>query len=126
MWIVFEAIRIHFKNPFVGFHTYKANHVNAQCWGTVSLLLIMIMCPTSRLDGVYRGRVCIPIVITLALVDPISGELKFRGFIQFFIAFFSLLLALLIHFLSVAFLGTPWWLAFILAPCRAVFAFLVG
>ena len=80
----------------------------------------MIIAPTQNIVGIYRGSVCIPIVACLGIIDPLSGELKFRSVPKETIAIISLCIAYLFYFLSVGFLQLPWWLAIILGPISVI------
>jgi hypothetical protein len=84
--ILVEIIRIRRRFVCFGFRSYEADQVSAQAWGTIGACLVLIAAPQRR-PGVAgqtfaeRAVIGMPILWTLAIIDPLIGELKAHGVI---------------------------------------------
>lgn len=68
-----EALRLSLGLTVFGQRAYEARQISAMAWGGVSVTLVFLLAPERGLAGAAIG---LPIVVALALVDPLMGELR--------------------------------------------------
>eukprot|EP00474_Spongospora_subterranea_P003805 CRZ04263.1 hypothetical protein [Spongospora subterranea] len=82
--MVMEGIRIRQQFLCFGFRSYERNQISAQAWGLVGAAIVLIAAPyrisfTSSQTSAQRAFIGMPILWTLAFIDPLLGELKAHG-----------------------------------------------
>lgn len=102
---VAEAGRLALGITAYGQRAYEARQVSAVAWGGLSVLLVLLLAPERGVQGAALG---LPIVASLALVDPLLGELRRAGRSGWQVALAGVLGCGLVWAGSAAVLGTPW------------------
>ena len=106
--LVLEGLRLKLGLTVFGQRDYEANQVSALAWGAVGVGFVLLLVPHEA----YAW----PLIASLALGDPLMGELRRKDMANRQVMVYSTLLILAIWLVSVAQFGTPVWMAFILAP----------
>ena len=106
--LVLEGLRLKLGLTVFGQRDYEANQVSALAWGAVGVGFVLLLVPHEA----YAW----PLIASLALGDPLMGELRRKEMADRQVMVYSTLLILAIWLVSVAQFGTPVWMAFILAP----------
>ena len=104
---VVDVARIHFAFVPLGMRDFECRQISSAAWAMFGLCLIFLF--------LNKPNYAFPIIVSAALVDPIIGELKRMGLIQFAyylggVAAFSIWLVFAWYFDYSA------WLAVLLAP----------
>jgi hypothetical protein len=108
-----EIIRLSIGFTIYGQRTYEAKQISALAWGGISVCFCFLLAPQGGYNDAYIG---LPIIFTISIVDPFLGETrKFFDSTKLIISM-ALILTGFIWFFSSIFLGTPYWLAFIMSP----------
>lgn len=111
--IVLEALRVWRGVTLFGMRAYEARQVSAVAWGGFSLGLVLLFAPRVGLSGAALGA---PIIVTLALVDPLMGELRRAGCPPARVAAAGVIVAGAVWVAAAHWLGAPFWLAAVMAP----------
>jgi len=106
--LLFEAMRLKIGFTIFGQRDYEAHQISAIAWGLLGIGLILIMAPHQAY--VY------PLVISLAIGDPLMGEMRRKGMSSKHVMVYSTLVLWGIWFVCSFLFGTPYWLSFLLAP----------
>lgn len=106
--LLLEGLRLKLGLTVFGQRDYEANQVSALAWGAVGVGFVLLLVPHEA----YAW----PLIASLALGDPLMGELRRKEMADRQVMVYSTLLILAIWLVSVAQFGTPVWMAFILAP----------
>ncbi len=115
--ILAEAIRLHFGITIVGQREYEAKQISALAWGSTSVVLVLITMenwpiPTSAEDG----WLAYPLILSLTFGDPAMGEARRFGRSAREVFMVGTLVVFLTWVACWHLLGTPLFLAFIMAP----------
>ena len=106
--LVLEAVRLRIGLTVFGQRDYEAHQISALAWGAVGIGFVLLLVPIEA----YAW----PLIASLALGDPLMGELRRKDVGTRNVMLYATALLLLIwvtcHFLF----ATPLWMAFILAP----------
>ena len=106
--IAVEIIRLCFGLVMWGQRHNEKKRVSSIAWTAFSICAVLLLVP---------GRhFAIPIIWTCALVDPLLGELRSAQLNSIWVAVLGILGALIVWFLCAWWFGTPWWLAWLMAP----------
>ena len=111
--VVLEALRIARGVTVFGMRAYEARQVSAVAWGGLSLGLVLLFAPPLGVAGAALGA---PIIVSLALVDPLMGELRRAGKSSVWVAGVGLLGTAAVWLAAAHWLGGPAWLAALMAP----------
>lgn len=106
--LVLEGIRLKIGLTVFGQRDYEANQVSALAWGAVGIGFVLLLVP----EEAYAW----PLIASLALGDPLMGELRRKDIPDRQVMIYATLLILAIWLVAVAQFGTPIWLAILLAP----------
>ncbi|MAF93390.1 hypothetical protein CMO85_01845 [Candidatus Woesearchaeota archaeon] len=106
--LALEGIRLKMGLTIFGQRDYEANQVSALAWGAVGVGFVLLLVPHEA----YAW----PLIASLALGDPLMGELRRKGIENRQVMIYATLLILAIWLVAVAQFGTPLWLAIVLAP----------
>ena len=106
--LALEGIRLKMGLTIFGQRDYEANQVSALAWGAVGVGFVLLLVPHEA----YAW----PLIASLALGDPLMGELRRKGIENRQVMIYASLLILAIWLVAVAQFGTPLWLAIVLAP----------
>ena len=106
--LALEGIRLKMGLTIFGQRDYEANLVSALAWGAVGVGFVLLLVPHEA----YAW----PLIASLALGDPLMGELRRKGIENRQVMIYATLLILAIWLVAVAQFGTPLWLAIVLAP----------
>ena len=106
--LALEGIRLKMGLTIFGQRDYEANQVSALAWGAVGVGFVLLLVPHEA----YAW----PLIASLALGDPLMGELRRKGTENRQVMIYATLLILAIWLVAVAQFGTPLWLAIVLAP----------
>lgn len=110
---IFELIRLHKQWVLFGQRSYEANILSAVAWGSLGIVIVLLGSPEIGIKGAALG---LPLIWSLAFVDPLLGELRLwkqsLG-LQLSIGWLALVI---IWGLSYFYLQTPILLVFITPP----------
>ena len=106
--LVLEGIRLKIGLTVFGQRDYEANQVSALAWGAVGIGFVLLLVP----EEAYAW----PLIASLALGDPLMGELRRKDIPDRQVMICATLLILAIWLVAVVQFGTPIWLAILLAP----------
>lgn len=106
--LALEGLRLKMGLTIFGQRDYEANQVSALAWGAVGVGFVLLLVPHEA----YAW----PLIASLALGDPLMGELRRKGIENRQVMIYATLLILAIWLVAVAQFGTPLWLAIVLAP----------
>ncbi|DAC46480.1 MAG TPA: hypothetical protein D7H92_06520 [Candidatus Poseidoniales archaeon] len=106
--LVLEGIRLKIGLTVFGQRDYEANQVSALAWGAVGIGFVLLLVP----EEAYAW----PLIASLALGDPLMGELRRKDIPDRQVMIYATLLILAIWLVAVVQFGTPIWLAILLAP----------
>jgi len=130
--LLFELVRLKSGTLHYGQRTYEKNILSAQFWGGMGICLVLLGSPR-RPDfqgdlGVFRHRIWIggPILWSMAIIDPLIGELKSLGFsLKDRSLVGCLFCAIIFATCTIVGLETPWWFCLVYPPI-IVFAEFAG
>ena len=106
--LLLEGVRLKIGLTVFGQRDYEANQVSALAWGAVGIGFVLLLVP----EEAYAW----PLIASLALGDPLMGELRRKDFPDRQVMIYATLLILAIWLVAVVQFGTPIWLAILLAP----------
>jgi len=106
--LVLEGIRLKIGLTIFGQRDYEANQVSALAWGAVGIGFVLLLVPHEA----YAW----PLIASLALGDPLMGELRRKGMDNRQVMMYATLLLLAIWLAASVQFGTPVWMALLLAP----------
>jgi len=106
--LILEGIRLKIGLTIFGQRDYEANQVSALAWGAVGIGFVLLLVPHEA----YAW----PLIASLALGDPLMGELRRKGMDNHQVMIYATLLLLAIWFAASVQFGTPVWMALLLAP----------
>jgi len=112
-----EAIRLRLGLVVYGQREYESAQPSAMFWGFFAICLTLIIAPQHGVSGAAYGA---PIIWCLAIVDPALGEARRSEFDEKNVMIFGFFLAMLIWLFAAFALGTPAWLAPIMAAITIV------
>jgi len=101
---LFELLRLHKGWVVFGQRSYEAKQLSAVAWGSIGIAIVLLFTPKQGYQGAALGA---PLIWSLALVDPLLGELRRHKVGLAWHVFIAWLALLLIWGLSCYFLGTP-------------------
>ncbi|MGB1587349.1 MAG: hypothetical protein ACPHJD_00880 [Poseidonia sp.] len=106
--LVAEGIRLKLGITVFGQRDYEAKQVSALAWGAVGVGFVLLLAP--------HEAYAYPLILSLALGDPLMGELRRKGISSRNVMVYSTAALWAIWLASSALFGTPVWMAFLLAP----------
>ena len=106
--LVAEGIRLKLGITVFGQRDYEAKQVSALAWGAVGVGFVLLLAP--------HEAYAYPLILSLALGDPLMGELRRKGISSRNVMVYSTAALWVIWLASSAQFGTPVWMAFLLAP----------
>ena len=106
--LVFELIRVRYRLVLLGQRSHEADHVSAFAWTMLSLCVIFLYSPGPAFSW--------SIIAACAFSDPLMGEMRLRGARRQWVFTAGLMMALFVWLLCATYFGTPYWLAFLIAP----------
>ncbi|MDP6194278.1 MAG: hypothetical protein QF880_00980 [Candidatus Poseidonia sp.] len=106
--LLLEGVRLKIGLTVFGQRDYEANQVSALAWGAVGIGFVLLLVP----EEAYAW----PLIASLALGDPLMGELRRKEIPDRQVMIYATLLILAIWLVAVVQFGTPIWLAILLAP----------
>ena len=106
--LVLEGVRLRLKLTVFGQRDYEAHQISALAWGAVGVGFVLLLVPHEA----YAW----PIIASLALGDPLMGELRRKEIEDRKVMVYATLLLLAIWLVSSFQFGTPLWMAFLLPP----------
>ena len=109
-----ECLRVWAGFTCFGMRSYEAQQISAFAWTAMSLTLVFLLSP--QLPGLHAGAFAVPLVWSLAVGDPLLGELRRSGMKPIYAALVGAVAILGVWLACVFLLGTIWWLAVILVP----------
>ena len=107
-----EAIRLRLGITIFGQRDYEATQLSALMWGSISLGFVFLLVP----DEAYAW----PLVLSLALGDPLMGEMRRKGWNDRKVMMAATGFLIIIWLLCSWQFGTPMWMAFVLAPIAMI------
>ncbi len=113
--IIFELIRLKIGFTIVGQREYEAHQLSALFWGVISVGVALILSPLVGVKGAALGY---PLILGLAIGDPVMGEAR-RADKDSKIVFISGLIVVYLAWLfSWNIIGTPLLFALIIPPIQ--------
>jgi hypothetical protein len=112
-FLVTEVLRLWKGWIVIGQREYEKNRISAFAWGTIGTVIVLLVAPQLGVAGAAIGA---PLIWSLALVDPLMGEMRRFHFSNFLVAVSGITLVSIIWGACVAWLGTPCWLLPIVIP----------
>jgi len=106
--IIAEIIRLKIGFTLFGQRDYEAKQVSALAWGGIAIGLTLFIAPSKELG--------VPLIVSLALIDPLLGELRRSGMEVMKVNWICMAVTLAIWIGCWKLLGTPLWLGFIITP----------
>lgn len=106
--LVAEGIRLKLGITVFGQRDYEAKQVSALAWGAVGVGFVLLLAP--------HEAYAYPLILSLAIGDPLMGELRRKGISSRNVMVYSTAALWVIWLASSAQFGTPVWMAFLLAP----------
>jgi len=110
--LIAEAIRLRLGITVFGQRDYEAKQVSALAWGAIGVGFVFLLAP--------HEAYAYPLILSLALGDPLMGELRRKGFESKAVMQSATAALLVIWLASWHFFGTPLWMAIILAPITMI------
>ena len=110
--LIAEGIRLRLGITVFGQRDYEAEQVSALAWGAIGVGFVFLLVP--------HEAYAYPLILSLAFGDPLMGELRRKGFESKAVMQFATAALLMIWLASWHFLGTPLWMAIILAPIAMI------
>ena len=108
-----EMIRLKAGVAVYGQRDYEAEQVSALAWGAFSIGMACLLAPKTGHLGAAIGA---PLIASLALGDPILGEMRRKGIDERNVLLYGSIAISLIWLAGTIWLQTPWWLIPIFAP----------
>ena len=105
--VLLEYLRLYFGIVVFGQRQHESRQPSSFAWGALGMVLVLVCTPKS---------IGIPIISSWVIGDPISGELRRLRCKKILVIIITLLVILSVWLVCHFSLGTPWWLAFIMAP----------
>lgn len=106
--LLLESLRLKLGLTVFGQRDYEAHQVSALAWGAVGVGFVLLLTPHEA----YAW----PLIASLALGDPLMGELRRKDVQDRQVMIYATALILAIWLVSSFQFGTPLWLCIILAP----------
>lgn len=97
----------------IGQRSYEARQLSAFAWGSLGIAIVLLTVPELGLQGAGLG---FPIIASLALVDPLLGELRRFEIPKGLIISSGFIALVLIWLFSCYWLQTPIWLLTLVVP----------
>ncbi|MAJ01228.1 MAG: hypothetical protein CMA10_02325 [Euryarchaeota archaeon] len=106
--LVAESIRLKFGITIFGQRDYEAKQISALAWGAFGIGMVLLLAP--------HEAYAYPLILSLALGDPLMGELRRKGIESRKVMIYSTILILAIWLACSVQFDTPVVASFILAP----------
>ncbi len=106
--LLLEGLRLKLGLTVFGQRDYEAKQVSALAWGAIGVGFVLLLAPHEA----YAW----PLIASLALGDPLMGELRRKEVSPRNVMLYATLLILVIWLVAVQQFGTPMWMAFLMAP----------
>lgn len=106
--LLLEGLRLKLSLTVFGQRDYEAKQVSALAWGAIGVGFVLLLAPHEA----YAW----PLIASLALGDPLMGELRRKEVSPRNVMLYATLLILVIWLVAVQQFGTPMWMAFLMAP----------
>ena len=120
--LVLEIIRLTFGITIIGQRKYESRQVSAFAWGALAIWITMLVTtfrPFTAGSGIDAGLYGIPIILGLALVDPVMGEMRrLRGNKSAVVA--GTVVSFIVWIGCHLWLATPLWVSLLLAPLTVI------
>ncbi len=115
--IVAEATRLYFGITIVGQREYEAKQISALAWGAISVVLVFVTMETWPIPtSAEEGWLAYPLILSLTFGDPAMGEARRFGKSPREVFMIGTVVVFLVWVACWHLLGTPLFLAFIMAP----------
>lgn len=111
--ILLELLRLKKGWLLYGQRQHEAKQPSAWVWGALSIGLVLLLAPQTGYQGAGLGT---PLLLSLALGDPILGEARLRKLPNHWVLILGLATISLIWFFCAIWLNAPLWLIPIMAP----------
>lgn len=111
--LVLEIIRLFLKLKIFGQRDHEKEHISSFAWAALAMSLVFFFCPQIGIAGAALG---LPLIWSMALIDPVIGEMRIRKYNTWAIGLMGLILTYFIWLASSIVLKTPWFFATILPP----------
>lgn len=109
--ILLEILRLYNGWIFIGQRHYESKTISALAWGAVSIITVFLFVPGGYANGISYA---LPLIWTLAFVDPVLGELRRYGIKPPKVIFTGWLLASCIWVMACHYYSLPYLYALIL------------
>jgi len=106
--LLLEGLRLRLGLTVFGQRDYEAHQISALAWGAVGVGFVLLLAPLEA----YAW----PLIATLALGDPLMGELRRKEVADRQVMIYATLLIAAIWLISSFQFGTPVWLSIVIAP----------
>lgn len=106
--IIAEAMRLVFGWTSIGHRRHEKKYISSFAWGIFSICLVLMLAPDRSF--------AIPIIWSCAVGDPLLGELRKTKLHHTWIVIIGMIVIAAIWLVGSWWLGTPWRLAFLMAP----------
>lgn len=106
--VLVEIIRLKFGLTMFGQRDYEAEQVSALAWGSIAIALTLFIAPGKEFG--------VPLIVSLALIDPLLGELRRSGMEVMKVNWICMAATLAIWICCWKLLATPLWLGIIITP----------
>ncbi len=106
--LIAESIRLKFGITIFGQRDYEAKQISALAWGAFGIGMVLLLAP--------HEAYAYPLILSLALGDPLMGELRRKGIESRKVMIYSTILILAIWLACSVQFDTPVVVSLILAP----------
>ncbi len=114
--LLLEVLRIRSGRLLPGQREHERRRISAFAWGTLAVALALLVAPAGPGPGFSAGAYAIPLILGLALMDPVMGECRRLTSSARIAAAAGLVVSVSVWTTSHLLLGTPIPACLILAP----------
>lgn len=115
--LIADALRLQRGWLIVGQRHYETKQLSAFAWGAIGIAIVLLATPEI---GNYGAGLGFPLIASLALVDPLLGELRICQFKKVTIIFVGVVALGLVWGVSSYYFGIPFWWVLVLVPVTLV------
>jgi hypothetical protein len=112
--LLLDCVRLRTKITIIGQRHYENHRLSSAAWASLGITVVLLFTPEIGRHGAALG---LPLIVSMALVDPLLGELRQRQKGNTVLGtLIGIMAAYLIWGVSYYYLYTPFWLVLIIPP----------
>lgn len=111
--LIIDSFRIRKRRLIISQREYEKHVISSLAWTTVAVSFVLLFAPRIGVQGAGIG---VPLILSLAVADPLMGESRILNCPKYIVALVGLVSVALVWLVSFFYLQTPWQLIPLIAP----------